>query len=352
MISNEPLMPDSLLEKLSHTSLKATLLETVAAEDLDQIPPDFDDLVRFVICAVRGVARRSNATGLSIFIYSDAPLPEGRPHGFTRIMHMQDGHGVVSGMTILTSRDANNGACRAHPDGRTLEALIDDLEALALEKRTAVIWDPFARTATVYPEGTGNEQVHIRFVVPESDDELTQDDVCEALNTIYSDNLKNPSGHTAKLFNKGKLVASAEDEIERHLKGQLALFFAGRARAIRVLSQTNTSAGRTDLIFIQKKPAGGPSLGGVIELKVLRGPLAADRESTTEGLNQGYYYRAELEMPFSTLALYDVADPPSDDTAPLLEGQNQDHLAVVRVRRFPIYNSPKAWRDAEASKAA
>jgi hypothetical protein len=57
-------------------------------------------------------------------------------------------------------------------------------------------------------------------------------------------------------------------------------------------------------------------------------------------------------MPFATLALYDLNDSPSDDPAPLLEEQNADHVAVVRVRRFPIYDSPKAWRDAGAPAAA
>ena len=327
------------------------MLQAVAAEDLDQIPPDFDDLARFVICAVRAVARRVDSTGLCVFVYSVAPLPEGKPHGFSRIMHMQDGHGAISAMTILTSRDANNGACRPH-SGQSLEALIDDLDVLGFGSRTAVVWDPTARVATVYPDGTNNDQVHARFLVPASDGELTQDDVCEALNTAYNDNLKNPSGHTAKLWTKGKLVSTAEEEIERHLKGQIALFFAGRARPIRVLSQTSTSAGRTDLVLLQKGAIGGPRLSGVVELKVLRGPLTSDREATTEGLSQGYNYREELEVPFSTLALYDITDSPSEDPTPLLEGQNPDHLAVVRVRRFPIYNSPKAWRDAGAPKAA
>jgi hypothetical protein len=344
-------MPESLAEKLSGTALKVTLLQAVAAEDLDQIPPDFDDQARFVICAVRAVGRRRNTTGLTIFVYSDAPVPEGRPHGFSRIMHMQDGHGVVEAMTILTSRDANNGACRGNGSG-TLESLIDELEELSLEGRTTVIWDAAARIATVYPDGTANDQLHVRFLVPQSDEELTQDDVCEALNNAYNDNLKNPSGHTAKLWNKGKLISTAEEEIERHLKGQIALFFAGRARPIRVLSQTNTSAGRTDLILIQKSPVGGPRLSGVVELKVLRGPLASDRDATTEGLTQGFNYREELQMPFSTLALYDVTESPSDDPMPLLSEQNPVHVATVRVRRFPVFNSPKAWRDAGAPKAA
>jgi len=344
-------MPDSLADTLSKTSLKATLLQVVVAEDLDHIPPDFDNQARFVVCAVRAVARRKSTTGLSVFVYSDAPLPEGKPKGFGRIMHMQDGHGTVAGMTILTSREANNGACRAHRAG-SIESLIDELEVLSLEGRTTVIWDAAAHTATVYPEGTANDQIHIRFVVPQSDEELTQDDVCEVLNTAYNDNLKNPSGRTVKLWNKGKLISIAEEEIERHLKGQIALFFAGRARSIRVLSQTNTSAGRTDLILIQKGPVGGPRLSGVVELKVLRGPPTTDRDSTTEGLSQGFYYRNELQLPFATLALYDVNDPPSDDSAPLLSGQDEAHVSAVRVRRFPIFNSPKAWRDGGAPKAA
>jgi hypothetical protein len=119
-----------------------------------------------------------------------------------------------------------------------------------------------------------------------------------------------------------------------------------------VLSQTNLTAGRTDLMFLQKQHVGAPSLSGIVELKVLRGPLAEDRSATTEGLSQGYYYRREVEVPFATLALYDVSSAPTNDTAPLLEGQDDDHVSVVRVRRFPIFDSPKAWRDAGGPTAA
>jgi hypothetical protein len=248
-------MAETLAEKLSKTALKAAMLQSVVSEDLDHIPPDLDDLARFVICAVRAVARRGDAVGLSIFVYSEAPLAEGKPHGFSRVMHMQDGRGVVSNMTILASRDANNGAARAHATN-TIEAAVEELAVWPLDIRTTVIWDGAVRTATVYPEGTVKEQIFCRFVIPApSDNELTQDDVCEVLNVAYNDNLKNPSGHTAKLWTKGKLVSTAEDEIERHLRGQIALFFAGRARPVRVLPQTNTAAGRADLNLSSKGPS-------------------------------------------------------------------------------------------------
>lgn len=344
-------MPETIAEKLSGSSLKEVVLQTVASNDLDQIPPDFDDQARFVICAVRAVARRADHCALCVFVYSEAPLPEGQPIGFARIAHMQDGHGTISGMTILTSRDANNGACRALADATVVD-LMNELETLGFDTRIAVIWDGAARSATVYPEGIANETKHIRFLVPQSDADLTQDDVCAVLNAAYDDNLKNPSGHTVKLWSKGKLTSNAEDEIERHLKGQIALYFAGRARAIRVLSQTNLTAGRTDLMFLQKQPAGAPSLTGIVELKVLRGPLSADRSATTEGLSQGYNYMNDVEVPFATLALYDVSEAPTGDPEPLLAGQNADHVAAVRVRRFPIFDSPKAWRDAGSPTAA
>lgn len=344
-------MPESLAEKLSESSLNAVLLQTVASEDMDHVPPDFDDQARFVICAVRAVARRPPQECLSVFVYSDAPLPEGILHGFARIAHMQDGHGTVEGMAVLTGRDANNGSCRALA-GATVVDLMEELVALKLDTRPTVIWDGAARTATVYAGGVAEDSNHVRFYVPQSDDDLTQDEVCTALNIAYEDNLKNPSGRTVKLWIKGKLVGTAEDEIERHLKGQLFMYFAGQGRPISVFSQTNTSAGRTDLLFWQRPKSGNPRLSGVLELKVLRGPFSADRTATTEGLSQGYYYRKALAVPFATLALYDVADPPSDDPQPLLSGQDAEHVAEVRVRRFPIYDSPKEWRDAKVKKAA
>lgn len=346
-----PHMAESLTTELSGSAVKEAILQTVVTEDLDHIPPDFGDQARFVICTVRAVARRTDTSGFTTFVYSDAPRCDGEPHSFQRILHMQDGHGVVNGLIILTGRDANNGVCKAVANV-TLVGIMNELEALGLHTRSTVIWDSGARSATVYPEGTANDQVHIRFLVPQSESELTQDEVCEVLNAIYNDNLKNPSGHTAKLWSEGKLVKSAEDEIERHIKGQMALFFAGNARPIQVFSQTNTSAGRTDLTLLQTEPKGGPRIKGIVELKVLRGPERLDYEATTEGLRQGFFYRETAKVPFATLALYDVANPPSGDPAPLLKNQDSGLVAAVRVRRFPIYNSPQAWRNAGGPIAA
>jgi hypothetical protein len=344
-------MPESLVDQLSRSSLKASLLQAVATEEIDQILDDFDDHARFVACAVRAVARRTEQGALCVFVYSEAPLAEGRPLKFSRVAHMQDGHGMVEGMAILTGRDANNGACRALAGNDPAKAM-DEVEALGFGDRIAVIWDGTNRIATVYPNGVGGEGDHIRIHVPASDAELTQNDVCSALDIAYNDNLKNPSGRTVKLWSGGKLIATAEDEIERHIKGQLSLYFAGRKQKIRVLSQTNTSAGRTDLMFLEGRSSGGPKASGVLELKVLRGPHVADRSSTTEGLSQGYYYRKELGLPFATLALYDVSITPTEEIATLLAGQDATHIEAVRVRRFPLFGSPKAWRDAGGPVAA
>jgi len=340
------------LGDLGSSSIKDALLLAVAMEDIDHIPPEFNDLARFVICAVNVVARRAEGNGFSLFVYSEAPIPEGKPLGFTRVAHMQDGHGDVFGRVVLTSRDANNGSSIA-VGGTSVDACMNRLESLGLDDRLTVIWDGHARSATVYPNGIANLDDYSRFLVPKSDaKDLTQDEVCEVLDIAYNDNLKTPTGRTAKLWHKGTLVSTAEDEIERHLKGQIAMFFAGRQRPIRVLSQTNTAAGRTDLILMQRSSGSGPKLCGVVELKVLRGPEAKDYEATTEAISQGHYYRKELELPFATVALYDVFDPPKDDAAPLLLGQDAEQLAHVRVRRFAIFSSPKSWRDAKLDSAA
>jgi hypothetical protein len=193
---------------------------------------------------------------------------------------------------------------------------------------------------------------HIRNVIATSNAGLDQDDVCAALDRTYKENFCNPSGRTIKMWSDGKLVGHAEDEIERHIKGQLDMYFAGREKRIKILSQTSMTAGRADLIFLQRAATGGPRMIGVLELKVLRGPAAKDKDAAQEGLSQGYQYRRDLELPFATLALFDVAERPSGDVAPLLDGQIPEHVAEVRVRRFPIYNSPKAWRDAGGLRAA
>lgn len=343
-------MAETVVNKLTGSSLKSAVLAAVATEDIDHIPEDLDDDARFVICAVRAVAHRSETCPLCVFVFSSAPSAEGKPLGFARIAHMQEGHGDLTNMIVLTSRDANNGFSRAVAQPSVAEAMTE-LETLALDNRLTVFWDGVARVATVYPEGIAQETQHARFYVPQSDSDLTQSEVCAALDLAYDDNLKNPSGGTAHLWNKGKLVGTAEEEIERHLKGQLALYFAGQKRPIRLWRQTNTSAGRTDLIFIQKPAAGNPRLSGVLELKVLRGPQSTDWDVTKEGLSQGYHYRDTVQLPFATLALYDVNATPSDDVAPLLAGQDANHVAVVLTRRFPIFSSPKAWRDAQQNAA-
>lgn len=335
-------------DQLSGSSIKEAMLAAVAAESLDQIDPDFDEHSRFVIAAVRAVARRENS-GLCAIIYSEAPMPDGKEKSFSKIRHMQDGHGEVANSLILTSRDANNGAVKV-AETATVDGIMDEVEELGFGERATVFWDESARVATVYPQGVAHDTDHLRFNVPVDDPDITQDDVCDALNEAYETNLKNPSAGTARLFTSDGLIHRAEDEIERHLKGQLTMFYAGQKRRINIIKQVPTGAGRTDLILVQRPTEGTlPQLSGVIELKVLRGGQKADWEATAEGLRQGYHYRREMELPFATLALYDVTESPTADLTEVLAGQSEDHTAEVRTRRFPIYNSPHEWRIAQAA---
>jgi hypothetical protein len=261
---------------------------------------------------------------------------------------MQDGRGEIDGHVILTNRDAHNGTRRALSK-TTIEAAMGDLESMGLGSKWTLIWDGPNDAATFYPDGTEGDAEHSRYLIRSSAGPLTQDEVCKALNTAYNDNIKNPSPHTVRLWVKDKLVSNAEEEIERHLKGQLNLYFAAKSQRVKIIAQTNTNVGRTDLIFLQRPASGGhcgPQMVGVLELKVLRGPERADWSATQEGLSQGFYYRDDLKLPFATLALYDVGKPPSYDVAPLLANQVAEHVAVVRARRFPIYRTPIEWRDA------
>lgn len=344
-------MPDANETRLSHSSLKTHILEAVAVEDIDQIPPDFDDAARFVICAVRAIARRPVAAGLCCFVYSEAPLPDGKPHGFSRVAHMQDGHGDLDGSAVLTSRDANNGALRAL-ENPTILRLMDLLEECGLRDRLTVFWDGGARSATVYPNGIADDLEYIRFVVPIANDDVTQDDVCEFLNLAYNDNLKNPSGHTIKLWRDSKLIVQAEDEIERHLRGQMAIHFAGRPKRVKVLHQMSTTAGRTDLVLVQIPPGKKPELLGVIELKVLRGPAGDDLKVVIKGLSQAFEYRDDIKMPFATLALYDVTANPTADMSAIEPSLDANQKNLVRIRRFPIFNSPEAWRQSRIEATA
>jgi hypothetical protein len=330
------------------TILKEALLRQVASEDIDSIPDDLPDPSRFLVSAVRAAMRKSPPCSLCVFLHSNAPVAEGKPHGFVRVSHMQDGHGDIDGHIILTNRDAVNGTRRALSQP-TIDGAMDDLESMGLGGKQTLIWDGQNKAATFYPKGTVGDAEHKRYVIRPSTGTLTQDEVCEILNTAYNDNFKNPSAHTVKLWVRGKLISNAEEEIERHLKGQLSIYFLAKSRRVKIIPQTNTNAGRTDLIFLQRPASGsphGPEMVGVLELKVRRGPGSTDWSVTTQGLSQGFHYRDDLELPFATLALYDVGKPPSHDIAPLLENQDPEHVAVVRARRFPMYRTPREWRDA------
>jgi hypothetical protein len=340
-----------MLDGLEDDTFKITLLQAVAAEDFDSVPDDLNDHARFAISCARVAGRRQAVSGFVVFVYSEAAGPEGKPLGFQRIAHMQEGHGVISNSLILTNRDVNNGM-RRDLAVVTPEGAMEEIEAAGFGSRCTFVWDAANRMATIYPDGVENDTNFVKMMIATTQGTLTQDDVCAALDATYNDNLKNPSAHTAHLWVKGKLIESAEDEIERHLKGQLSMWFAGRQRAIKVISQTNNNAGRTDLVFLERQGMTGPVMAGVLELKVLRGPPAADSEVTGQGLSQGHYYKRELGLPFATLALYDVNSTPSANPAPLLVGQNKTHIACVRVKRYPIYNSPDSWRRAGGYEAA
>ena len=336
-------MADSALDQLPSDVSRLDLL-AVVSENLDTVPDDLPSDIRFVVGSIRAVARRADVLSLCAFFYTDAPLPETRGFGFSLIAHMQDGHGNIDGCLIATNQDANNGMHRRSASCTPAE-FIDELEEMHFGNRCAVIWDPAARVATIYPQGVSDSSCHVRHEIASSAADLSQDDVCAALDRTYNDNLKTPSAKTVRLWIKTRLIEQVEDEIERHIKGQLSMFFAGRKKRIKILSQTNTAAGRSDLMFFQRTVGGGPRAIGVLELKVLRGPVTKDKEVTREGLSQGYHYRFELELPFATLALFDVAVPPSRDVEVLLDGQEAGQIAEVRVRRYPLYHSPKAWRD-------
>lgn len=337
-------MADDSLEQLSPDVRRS--LEAVASEDLETIPDEFSGEARFVLGGIRVATRRADVDTMCAFVYSEAPSPETTRFGFDRIVHMQDGHGSIDGCIIATNQDANNGMCRSCKSCTPGE-IMDELEELGFGDRCTVIWDPEARTATIYPTGVSESDNHIRNVINFSNEDLSQDEVCTALDNAYNENLKNPSTRTIKLWLGDELIHHAEDEIERHVKGQLTMFFIGRKRHIKILSQTNTDAGRADLIFLQKLTmTRGPCMIGVLELKVLRGPEPKNKKDTKEGLSQGFHYRNALGMSFAILALFDVAVPPSDNLEVLLDDQLSEHLDKVHVKRYPIYNSSRAWRDA------
>jgi hypothetical protein len=328
---------------------RAALMALVAAQDLNALPEDLPEESRFLLSSIRAVARRD--CEFTVFVASDAPWVEGENLGCAKLFHMQDGYGDLNRALVLAARDVNNGAFKPLTCSNAAEACVA-IDALDFGDRNTVVWDGNHRVATHYPSGVGAAGEHTRLLVPSGGGELTQDEVKAALDRTYNDDLKTPAGHTIRLWTEAGLVQRPEGELERHLKVALGSFFAGRDRAVFLLAQTPTSAGRTDLILLQRSDSGGPQMSGVLELKAIQGGVTQDTAACTEGLSQGYWYRDELGLPFAILVLYDVNDNPSHDIAPLLVGASPTHTAVVRVLRYPLYPSSQAWRNAGGYRAA
>ena len=199
--------------------LKRDLLQAVASEDLDVIPDEFSDQKRFILSGIRAAARRADVSAMCAFVYSEAPSPETVQFEFSRIAHMQDGHGSIGGCIIATNQDANNGMYRSCQSCTPAE-IMDEIEELGFGERCAVIWDPNVRAATIYPDGVLVSDSHVRNVIASRDADISQDEVCVALDHAYNENLNNPGGHTIRLWSsQNELIHRAEDEIERHLKG-------------------------------------------------------------------------------------------------------------------------------------
>lgn len=338
-------MTENVEIDLDGSTLDASLLKSVVLKEIDQIPSDFDDQRRFLLAATRAAATRPYDKGFCIFIYSECAANEAGEQGFQRIAHIQDGYGELISNFVLTNRDANNGMRREFSATDPAE-IFTELESTGFGGHCTVVWDASCRTASFYPNGVEDDSEMERFIVP-ADKELSQDEVCAVLDEAYRDNLNNPSGGTIKLWKKNSLIPRAEEVIESHLRGQISMFFRAQKRPIIVQAQVPTQAGRTDLMFLQRTLKGdGPTVQGVLELKVLRGPVSKDKKDTADGLKQGFEYRSAWECPFATLALFDVTQPPSDDLTLVLKGQPKKYLNEVRVRRFALYGSPAAWRNA------
>jgi hypothetical protein len=332
------------------SKLREDTMRLVIANDIESIPEDLPDDRRFFVSAVRAAAYPGRAPSLDVFIYSEASRHDAGT-GATRASHMHDGHGEIAGRIVFCGRDVINGWSIPQPS-TNLGEVFDAIEAAGFGERCAVVWDGVSRHATCYPEGLAKDDVSWTISVPTFSGTVTQDEICTVLNELYDDHMKTPSAHTVKIWTGGKLNHGLEDEIERHLKGGIQAYFSGRAMRVKILAQTNTSAGRTDLIILQRATVtSGPQIAGVLELKVLRGGKA-DEDVTLSGLEQGHAYRSELELPFATLALYDVGGALTHDATALLAGAPPHLTAAVRVRRFPLYKSPSEWRKAGSYKAS
>lgn len=123
---------------LSSTSrFRDEILARVASEDLDTVPDEFDPQERFVISSIRAATCRPDISAMCAFVYSEAPRHDTIELGFTRIAHMQDGYGELSGHIVATNQDANNGMSRLCSQPSP-SRIMEELEESCLHDRCTV----------------------------------------------------------------------------------------------------------------------------------------------------------------------------------------------------------------------
>lgn len=340
---------------------------TVSEYTAGTVDADFPDNTRFVAGVAQLVRRRlanpteeaeSDDLGIAIFVL--APKPPAFLSNVSRVPMVDTGltrvtgrlwftpAAVVSAHYVELSRDTD--------DDERFTYIADELKlgsnpTLVLEQRTPI---PQLRW---YPKGLSEPDVV--ETKPLSGD-VNPNDVFGAIDTLYRECFVTPSGLPQQMnlwtnASRFRPLRNAEALLQSYLKAGLVMKFPH----CKVRHEQPQLAGRTDLEIEQAVP-GNPSTfvrHAIIELKVLRSywssgesvSAARTEEWIKEGVEQAAAYRQEKSARWSALCCFDMRTIDAGDNVCFANVQGLATSLDVLLKRWFLYGSHAAYRQAETS---
>lgn len=337
------------------------VIRHTAADDLGVIPAgNADEAVAFITRVIdyaksRITAKAAPLTAPAVFIFVKYPSRTARKHGMNRIraFYVNPIWAVEGALHVANAALGEVfELTQACTDPRSA---FDKVVSLGLHECPTVILLPDPNAIILCPYGVESEDACTH--IPLRSEPVTVQAVDLFLSRFHESWLETPHHHTKIWHDKDTFVPL--DRTEKRI--QDLLFPYARASfgdTHNVREEDDTKSGRSDITITPKAPtmAGGSC---VLELKVLRAkryheqptkakncPPAVNAQAVSGGITQALNYRRDLAVNLAFLCCYDMRRKHNDD-AIIRRFDKDAKVADVRLRRYFLFNSAEAYRDAQ-----